>query len=42
MIYAALSEVVYGLGDFEDSSPPPVPNPPNDTGEDARNEAMSG
>ena len=42
MIYAALSEVVYGLGDFEDSSPPPVPNPPNDTGEEARIEAMFG
>jgi len=37
-----LSEVMYGLGDFEDSSPPPAPNPPNDTGEDARIEAMFG
>jgi len=33
---------MYGLGDFEDSSPPPAPNPPNDTGEDARIEAMFG
>lgn len=42
MIYAALSEVVCGLGDFDDSSPPPVPNAPNDTGEEARIEAMFG
>lgn len=37
-----MSEVMYGLGDCEDSSPPLAPNPPNDTGEDARIEAMFG
>ena len=37
-----MSEVMYGLGDFEYSSLPPAPNPPSDTGEDARIEAMSG
>lgn len=33
---------MYGLGDFEDSSSPPAPNLPSDTGEDARIEAMFG